>query len=69
MIERIADLIGASPAEVDSDEKLSTYGVDSSDLLMLVFDVEEKFATKLHPGLFLESETINALAEKISAAL
>ena len=69
LVERISALAGAQPSEIDPAEELSYYGIDSSDLLTLVHEVESKFSTKLHPGLFLESGTIDVLAKSIAAAL
>jgi len=69
VVSRIAELVGAAPEEIDPAAELSTYGIDSTDLLTLLFDIEERFATKLHPGLFVEAATIDVLAERIGAEL
>jgi acyl carrier protein len=69
LVERVAALAGAAPEDVDPAEELSYYGVDSQDLLTLIFELEDRYATRLHPGLFVESGTIDALAERIASAL
>jgi acyl carrier protein len=67
LVARIAEFVGAEPADVDSGAELSSYGIDSTDLLTLLFDVEERFDTKLHPGVFLEAPSIDVLAARVVA--
>ncbi len=69
LVSQIAGLVGAGPDEVDPGGQLSSYGIDSTDLLTLLFDIEERFATKIDPGLFVEVDTIDGLAERIAAQL
>lgn len=69
LVTRIAEFVGAESDEIDPAAELSTYGIDSTDLLTLLFDVEERFATKLHPGLFVEAATIDVLAQRVGAEI
>jgi acyl carrier protein len=69
LVGRIAEFIGGAPDEVDSAADLSIYGIDSTDLLTLMFDVEQRFATTLHPGVFIDAATIDRLAQRIAAEL
>jgi acyl carrier protein len=69
LIARIAAFTGGSADELDSGAELSIYGVDSTDLLTLMFDVEQHFSTTLHPSPFVEVATIDMLAQRIAAEL
>lgn len=69
LVARIAEFVGAAPHEIDPAAALSTYGIDSTDLLTLLFDVEERFSATLHPSLFVEAATIDVLAERVGAEL
>jgi acyl carrier protein len=69
LVARIAGFIGGVPDEIDSAAELSTYGIDSTDLLTLMFDVEQHFSIPLHPGLFIDASTIDMLAQRIAAEL
>jgi acyl carrier protein len=66
LIDRIAGFLDSPTVSIDPERKLTEYGIDSADLLTLMFDVEERFALKLGPDLLLDVETIEQMAEEIS---
>lgn len=67
--EIVAEKLGKTPQELALDLDLRTLDWDSLDLLELVVDLEEEFDITVSDDRLSKCETINDLAELISAAL
>jgi acyl carrier protein len=68
LIARLTDFLQV-PDRIDPVRPLAEYGIDSTDLLMLVFDIEEHFGCRFPPSTFFDIETVDDLADRIAAAL
>jgi acyl carrier protein len=66
---KLADFLSAEDAAIDPGRPLAEYGIDSTDLLTLVFELEEQFGCRFQPETFFDIETLDDLAERIAAAL
>ncbi len=66
---KLADFLRAGDATIDPARPLAEYGIDSTDLLTLVFEIEEQFGCRFQPETFFDIETLDDLAERIGAAL
>jgi acyl carrier protein len=66
---KLADFLRAEDAAIDAARPLAEYGIDSTDLLTLVFEIEEQFGCRFQPETFFDIETLDDLAERIGAAL
>jgi acyl carrier protein len=51
------------------DHPLAEYGIDSTDLLMLVLEIEEQFGCEFPPSTFFDIQTVDDLANRITALL
>jgi acyl-CoA synthetase (AMP-forming)/AMP-acid ligase II/acyl carrier protein len=61
IVTRISQVVNLDPDEIDIDEPISRYGLDSSVLLSLTADLSEKIGHQLMPTLFWEYPTITTL--------
>lgn len=61
IVTRISQVVNLDPDEIDLDEPLARYGLDSSVLLSLTADLSDKIGHQLMPTLFWEYPTIDAL--------
>ncbi|HLH89659.1 MAG TPA: acyl carrier protein [Xanthobacteraceae bacterium] len=66
---KLADFLRAEDAAIDPARPLAEYGIDSTDFLTLVFEIEEQFSCRFQPETFFDIETLDDLAERIGAAL
>lgn len=62
IVTRLSQVANLDPDEIDIDEPLSLYGLDSSVLLSLTADLSDWLGEKLMPTLFWEYPTITSLA-------
>jgi acyl carrier protein len=69
LVAEIAGFLGAAPEVIDDHAPLSDYGIDSADLVALMFNVEERLGARLPVAAFVEVFTLTQLMEKIGAAL
>ena len=69
LVAEIAGFLGTAPEVIDDHAPLSDYGIDSADLVALMFNVEERLGARLPVAAFVEVRTLTDLIEKISAAL
>jgi len=61
IVTRISQVVNLDPDEIDIDEPVSRYGLDSSVLLSLTADLSDNIGHQLMPTLFWEYPTIAAL--------
>jgi acyl carrier protein len=66
---KLADFLRAEDTAIDPARPLAEYGIDSTDLLTLVFEIEEQFGCRFQPETFFDIETLEDLAGRIAAAL
>lgn len=66
---KLASFLRAEDAAIDPARPLAEYGIDSTDLLTLVFEIEEELACRFSPETFFDIETLDDLGERIAAAL
>lgn len=69
LIAKLADFLRTQDEVIDPLHPLAEYGIDSTDLLMLVFEIEEHFGCKFPPSTFFDIETVDDLAERIAASM
>jgi len=69
LIAKLADFLRTQDEVIDPLHPLAEYGIDSTDLLMLVFEIEEHFGCKFPPDTFFDIETVDDLADRIAASL
>jgi acyl carrier protein len=69
LMAKLADFLRAEDVTIDPVRPLVEYGIDSTDLLTLVFEIEEQFGCRFQAETFFDIETLNDLAERIAAAL
>ncbi|TYQ27555.1 AMP-binding protein [Pseudanabaena sp. UWO311] len=62
IVNRLSQLANLDPDEIDIDEAISRFGLDSSVLLNLTADLSDWLEQKLMPTLFWEYPTITELA-------
>ncbi|OYQ63610.1 AMP-dependent synthetase [Pseudanabaena sp. SR411] len=65
IVTRISQVVNLDSDEIDTDEPISRYGIDSSVLLSLTADLSEKIGHQLMPTLFWEYPTITALTDHL----
>ena len=69
LIAKLAEFLRTQDEVIDPLHPLAEYGIDSTDLLMLVFEIEEHFGCKFPPSTFFDIETVDDLADRITASL
>jgi acyl carrier protein len=69
LIARLTNFLQVPDQVIDPVRPLAEYGIDSTDLLMLIFDIEEHFGCKFPPSTFFDIETVDDLADRIAASL
>ena len=68
MIDFLAQNLKVAPSQVDADEPIAGYGIDSIVLTNMVHDLEQWLGVELSITMFWEHPTINMFAEFISEA-
>ena len=66
LVEQLADLAHIDPGNIDIQEPFSSYGLTSSDVVILSGDLEELLGRRLSPTLAYEYPSISALAHHLS---
>jgi acyl carrier protein len=66
---KLAEFLGTQDEVINPLHPLAEYGIDSTDLLMLVFEFERQFGCRFPPSTFFEIETLDDLTERITASL
>jgi len=69
LIQQVADLLGAAPADIDPARSLESFGIASRDAITLVGDLETWTGLSLSPTLVYEYPTITAIARNLGARL
>ena len=69
LVDRVAIYLQRDPAEIDPNEPLAEYGMDSVAALSLCGDVEEDFDLVLEPTVAWDYPTAAALAEHLAGEL
>ena len=69
LVAKLADFLHTQDAVIDPLHPLAEYGIDSTDLLTLVFEIEEQFGCQFPPSTFFDIETVDDLAERIAVSL
>lgn len=65
---RIRRYLQAIPGEIDPDQPLSTYGLDSTISIQLIEEISQLTQQQVEPTLLWEYPTLNALSARISQA-
>jgi acyl carrier protein len=66
---KLASFLRSEGGVIDPHRPLAEYGIDSTDLLTLVFETEEQFGCRFPPSTFFDIETLDELADRIAASL
>lgn len=69
LVDRVAIYLQREPGEIDPNEPLAEYGMDSVAALSLCGDVEEDFDLVLEPTVAWDYPTAAALAEHLAEQL
>jgi acyl carrier protein len=69
LIAKLADFLRTQGEVINPLHPLAEYGIDSTDLLMLMFEIEDQFGCKFPPSTFFDIETVDDLADRITASL
>jgi len=64
--ELLAERLKITPDEVNLEKKLTSYGLDSIDVMTMVGDLEDWLDIELPSTLFWDYETINDVADYIT---
>jgi len=65
--ELLAERLRIAPDEVSLEKKLTSYGLDSIDVMTMVGDLEDCLDIELPSTLFWDYDTINDVADYISS--
>lgn len=63
----VADVLGVAPAQIDETELLSTYGVNSVDLIDIVVKLESRYRAQFQPEA-MRDLTCRSLADNVLAS-
>jgi acyl carrier protein len=69
LVDKLAGFLQAQDSAIDPGRPLAEYGIDSTDLLTLVFEIEEQFDCRFPAETFFDVETLDDLAARIAASL
>ncbi|MFL6624808.1 MAG: acyl carrier protein [Sulfurifustaceae bacterium] len=64
----VADVLSVAPAEIDETELLTTYGINSVDLIDIVVKLESKYRAQFQPEA-MRDLTCRALADNVIASV
>lgn len=62
MTNRLSQLLGATPREIDPHEPIRRYGLDSVTLVAFISDLEEWLGYRFHSNPLTEDSTLETLA-------
>jgi acyl carrier protein len=68
ILQRLARVLEVSPQEVDPDEPLARFGLDSVQLVLFVTDLEQWLGRTLQRNPLNEHASIRQLCEQLAAA-
>ncbi|MEO0969498.1 MAG: thioester reductase domain-containing protein [Cyanobacteria bacterium J06639_18] len=66
MTSKLAEIIKVSPEEIDIQQSLEDYGLDSANAMVLVTQTEKKLGLKLSPTLLWHYPNIEALSQRLA---
>ncbi|MEA5576668.1 thioester reductase domain-containing protein [Anabaena sp. UHCC 0451] len=66
MVSNLAELLGTTPAEIDVQEHLENYGLDSAQAMIIISKLEQLLGFKPSPVLLWHYPTIAALSQRLS---
>ena len=66
LVSHLAEVIGVETAEIDVDENLENYGLDSAQAMMIISKLEELLGFKPSPILLWHYPNIAALSQRLS---
>lgn len=67
LVENISKLLGVDSSEIDIDERLADYGMDSRQFVDLTFDLEEFLGRELPATLLWDNPSIATIVETLTA--
>ncbi|MFM2060666.1 MAG: hypothetical protein RLZZ507_336 [Cyanobacteriota bacterium] len=69
MVANLAEVLGTTPAEIDVQEHLENYGLDSAQAMIIISKLENLLGFKPSPVLLWHYPTIAALSQRLSEEL
>ncbi|MFS8118928.1 MAG: phosphopantetheine-binding protein [Microcoleus sp.] len=66
LVNKVAEELDMAPAQVDTNELLSRYGLTSMQAVSLSGDLEKFLGHKINPTIFWEHPSINALVNTLT---
>ena len=63
----LAQVRGVTPESVTVDKKLSNYGLDSVDAVLMAGELEEAFGIEIEPAHFLACDSFSEIITTLSA--
>src|SRR5579863_537365 len=66
LVSKLSERLGIEPHEIDIREPLASYGLGSTDAVILAGELAEWLGHKLSPALVYEYPTIEALARHLA---
>ena len=64
LVSHLAEVVGVETAEIDVDENLENYGLDSAQAMMIISKLEELLGFKPSPILLWHYPNIAALSQR-----
>jgi acyl carrier protein len=65
----LGELLGVAPESIALDRKLSDYGLDSVDAVLMAGELEDYFAIEIDPASFIQYPTCEAMITSLTTAL
>ena len=66
LVEQIAEKSDLDPEDIDIDEHLSSYELESVDVLPIIMTIDKWIGKRLSPALLFNYTTIRTLAERLA---
>jgi acyl-CoA synthetase (AMP-forming)/AMP-acid ligase II/acyl carrier protein len=67
LVEQLASRVGVAPKEIDADEPLARYGLDSASAVSMALEIEKALGRDLPATLFWDYPSITLLAEYLES--
>jgi acyl carrier protein len=67
--QHIGKLLGIAPESVSLDAKLSDYGLDSVDAVLMAGEIEDHFDIEINPASFIRFPTFEEMIAGLVSAL
>jgi acyl-CoA synthetase (AMP-forming)/AMP-acid ligase II/acyl carrier protein len=67
LVEQLASRVGVTPNEIDADEPLARYGLDSASAVSMALEIEKALGRDLPATLFWDYPSITLLAEYLES--